>query len=316
MDIPNEAHALSGQEVSIHLTAIITLLLSQIAVVLLFGFALWRKRYLSFAQRLPLYLAMGDFFEQLIHLIDHFITLTTGKVPNGCVAVAASYQYGVLISQLSVTVMAVTIYMSVCHNRTLDFGRYDWKMLCILFLTPLVITGIGLGLGVLGDAGAWCWMSFNGPFGVIAASIFGLVTSFSVLFVVVYCYLNTFFKMRQASNRLLKVSDYMGSSKGAVHDEKIGKSRKFDINDRKKTRAIHIIMSYVLVYIVQWTPFMVAYTYQFFAKTPYIINLLIVLLFNASGLLNFGVFMLRSEVGGNQTKKSGYSQQQSDSNAA
>ncbi|XP_052796893.1 uncharacterized protein LOC128229193 [Mya arenaria] len=153
----------NGTFLAIHIPAILCIVTSftcaVAAVVLSFKhrnyhsfFSLWSK-----SERFVVYLAMCDGLFNVAHFTDHLhIVIVRNHVypKELCEFYGFNLALFITAQNLMVNVVAVNAFMLMYFDRSINFGRYDWRLLAWTFGAPFLGATIAGILGQLGTNGS------------------------------------------------------------------------------------------------------------------------------------------------------------------
>ena len=106
----------------------------------------------SVGQRLVVYLAISDLFMSVSHLLDHAYMYHERAHPPDLVCSVFGFVLQIFIlAEWSVVVFtAVSACSLIVFEKELRLGRYDWRLLVLIFGLPLAVSTATLSLGLNG----------------------------------------------------------------------------------------------------------------------------------------------------------------------
>ncbi|CAG8678641.1 8376_t:CDS:2 [Gigaspora margarita] len=191
-----------------------------------------KHKSLSMALRVPFYLGVLDLVFVLFMTVSmmHLAIYHTPLSDHVCKSNAA----------ISV---AFTIFhrlvIAVCRQIVCNTGRYDWK----LFLPIAIISTILslLSIPTYGTNIYWCAAKPD----TAMVPIFSILMTFLVLFICLFCYIQTIRVIRAIKNKQLSIEN-----RGVVARISTLKSPIDEVEIKVTTK----VLGYILVYMVQWLP--------------------------------------------------------------
>ncbi|CAG8556179.1 10037_t:CDS:2 [Ambispora leptoticha] len=228
--------------VTITSTILQTLNLLGAAYVFYRSFLHWRaKEYgsLAMTHRLPLYAASTDFFNAGLNIINAGYTLCNAKTLPEVPCAATGWMTAILsfINQFLFLGISLVTYLRICQHKTIDLGRFDYKLISFsLFIAGFII--VIVSRDGYGAQKYWCAQKAHAKISLIIP----LVEISLVALISLFCYvetLRTLLRNRKELNR--------GTSSNAQ------RQRYAQIEERVTRK----IITYVLFFNLQWLPIVV-----------------------------------------------------------
>ncbi|KAJ2987740.1 hypothetical protein HDV02_005976, partial [Globomyces sp. JEL0801] len=210
---------------------------------------------LPVAVRFPFYLALIEMYSFINIAYNQLHVVLTGHLLPGesCKLGALFFAFGPLSHYIMVAVYSTILYLQIGLQKTINTGKYDWKLLSFVF-------GVGVGSSVsiysgYGESRYWCFGK-NG----LGSSPTMLVAFFfeTVMFhIIVISYYLTMKSLRKLEN--------VHRDNGAGKSTAFGMSttgqfnREEAVNQLKSIQNIENIMSkkmmgYITNFFIQWCP--------------------------------------------------------------
>ncbi|KAI9228230.1 MAG: hypothetical protein DHS80DRAFT_23473 [Piptocephalis tieghemiana] len=309
----------------VHSIALTILTASFLCGVLLVTSIIHKKRYKSPGQRFPLYLAITDILASGIHLVDHAYNLVHLSVPSPgvCTAIGAFFQFSTYAGLTLTLLMAIHLYLSVkCHVQ-ISWGSHDWKILTIASFTSLLTVIIGLPLNVFGSFTYWCFIDASSKYGVKAASVYYVFIPIFYLVITAIAYALTIRTMRKNAADLRGISQsfmtsspsspptqvaasvppatswtsrfdrprstiYLGMQRLSIAPE--GAQGNENKADRITFRVIRHAASYILAFLITWTPVQVYVTWGNYFSNLHTIPMCGMAFFASMGMVHYLVW--------------------------
>lgn len=160
-DLPLSGIA-EDQFLEIHIPALICIILSLFSALCVLIFSFRTKNFRTFFQwtkseRFVVYLAICDGLFNICHSMDHFhIMLTRNHVSPHSLCEFYGFMLAEFITaqNLMVNVVSINAFVLIYFRKTLEFGRYDYRLLLWMFGAPFLAAMVALSLGTLGSNGA------------------------------------------------------------------------------------------------------------------------------------------------------------------
>ncbi|XP_037082309.1 uncharacterized protein LOC119102964 [Pollicipes pollicipes] len=269
---------------SIHVPALFCIALSLVCVVCTIAWSVhcnWtvgRVRFFHWTQgeRNIVYLAVCDGGFNLVHLFDHAQYLWyADHVRPAWLCSLYSFVISEFIAaqHLLVNLIAVSACVTIHRERTVRFGRCDWKLLAYTFGGSLVLDVLCLAVGAYGPTGSFCYFDpVSGVLAHILLSVAPLVIFFSANVIV---YILTYRKIYQEEKKHAQVLCQASSTAAS-----------------SASRAARTSMLFVSAFFVQWWSSVVWGVWQLLEPPPLIMHQFATTFCNIGGVLNFGVFFL------------------------
>lgn len=131
----------------LHIPAIICISSSFVCATTSIIVSLRNKRHrhcfttLSKSERFVIYIAICDGLFNLAHFSDHFhIIITRDMVRPRQLCQFYGFNLAVFSAAqcLMVNIVAVNIFLLIFFEKNLKFGRYDWKLILVIFGVPFL----------------------------------------------------------------------------------------------------------------------------------------------------------------------------------
>ncbi|KAF0526954.1 hypothetical protein F8M41_013836 [Gigaspora margarita] len=220
----------------------------------------WRRmsKNLSMAYKLPFYMACFDFIIygfQTVNMIYPLLYIANWPELS-CSVIAGGFFFGSVASISFVGTSSIMSWLIVCKKTQFKLGAYDYK----LFILPLGLSAIltGISASTFGSDQFWCYT----PDKSIRASIIIITMDLAIFIISLFCYLSI---LRKITN----------------HDFK-----------EQFSSAAKKIISYILVYIIQWIP-LITYLFLDMANHEGLwLYFLAVGAISMGGILNAGRYIL------------------------
>ncbi|EXX58004.1 hypothetical protein RirG_201830 [Rhizophagus irregularis DAOM 197198w] len=151
-------------------------------------------------------------------------------------------------------VIAITTYLRICHEKYFDCGRYDCKLWLIVFIISMILQLINIPNH--GGRKYWC----AGKSGQVRSPMILFVMITSSLLIVCFCYMNILIRIINIQNPSISAL-----SKDSANENGIGN----DVLEQRaeiERRAAKKILSYVLIFIMQWVPVQISAAARFFSN--------------------------------------------------
>ncbi|CAG8636463.1 4218_t:CDS:2, partial [Gigaspora margarita] len=218
----------------------------------------WRRmsKNLSMAYKLPFYMACFDFIIygfQTVNMIYPLLYIANWPEPS-CSVIAGGFFFGSVSSISFVGTSSIMSWLIVCKKTQFKLGAYDYK----LFILPLGLSAIltGISASTFGSDQFWCYT----PDKSIGVSIIIITMDLAIFIISLFCYLSI---LRKITN----------------HDFK-----------EQFSSAAKKIISYILVYIIQWIP-LITYLFLDMANGLWLYFLAVGAI-SMGGILNAGRYIL------------------------
>ncbi|CAG8715611.1 13131_t:CDS:2 [Ambispora leptoticha] len=279
--------------------------------------------YDSWNHRFPFYLAVQDTFFNLNMIAEWVEILSTEKFPETlvCKIQGGFLNFSIAWNVMLVTSTAITAYIKVYRERQVNFGRFDWKFHFVCLTTPCLIIGAGMLSDAYGTSTYWCQInvaSLSGRINMLALSGIIIICTF----ITAYCYIKVITKIKASLAKLQSMRNntfptnptalqnrYSAYSSTGVADSNsrfsaFYQARKNSVttlrsnnrmaHDRTfgwEDEAIGKMSSYILVFVCQWGPGILAYILIFNGCNNIISNTTMVLFVHLGGFFNAIVYL-------------------------
>ncbi|CAH1784564.1 unnamed protein product [Owenia fusiformis] len=223
-------------------------------------------RLLKLPERLVVYLAICDLMWSTTHIVDHVYMWVTYDHPPDllCNALAFLLSEFVLAQGLVVSFAAINAMVIVVLGKTIELGRYDWRLVVVALGLPTVWGVVLLVLGVFGPSGAWCLIDARKETYALFNNLYSS-TMIVVFMVNLFSYTLVICKVRVHSKNIKQ------STQGSA------------INKIAATSALLI-----LAYFAQWWPWFIYAIWSLIGNSPHIILVVLNTIFcNLGGAFNF-----------------------------
>ncbi|MES1910144.1 MAG: hypothetical protein MHM6MM_002796 [Cercozoa sp. M6MM] len=215
---------------------------------------------------LPCFLAIADFCFGTIHGLDHILSLSQSHVTVGdaCIAIGVITNIFIIAPAFISGYIAFFIWSVVVKEKTPTVGRYYWRTLLWCFGAPIALGLLQLAVGEIGQEKGWCGnRTYTGML------LFQTVELLINIVVSSYLYWSIQRKLRKHLDEVLT-----GDTKEA----------------RKLQATIRRLPAFILVFIVQFTPWVV-YTFASSAgDAPVAVIVVVVAIVNGGGIANAFAF--------------------------
>jgi len=195
--------------------------------------------------RLPFYTACSDFLIDTNLFINVIHTAIYAEVwGQPMYDIVSIFHWLFLLINLSLYgVIAVTTYLRICHEKYFHRGKYDYKLWLIIMTAAIIFQLININNH--GPRKYWC----NGKSGQIVSFTLLFVIITILLITICYCYFMTLYTIKSQSPRREMITNHTFDSK-AEEIEAMNRARRAEL----ERRAAWKIISYILVFILQWLP--------------------------------------------------------------
>ena len=111
----------------------------------------------AFPDRIAIYIAICDLIFSINLLVDYSISFHTGALAKGtlCTVLAFVVDVSSSFQVVFIAFLAIAAFTAIVKNKPVYFGKYDWALLSISSVVPLVIAITFLCLGALGPSEFW-----------------------------------------------------------------------------------------------------------------------------------------------------------------
>jgi hypothetical protein len=234
------------------------------------------KGNLTLALRCPLYLAITDLFAHAFALGNFLVPIVTGHLVSDpfCRLLGAGLSFFAGANMMVTALITVLAFFSVCKDKKIDIGKYDWKLIVTIVFTMVII--IAVSFPSFGPDGIWCFCSIEGEnpillyFATYFPSAMFLALCLFSIYIMVY--------LRRNENELIEKKDHI------MNFQKVRKEYKM-----LQVRMLRKQMVYVLFYVIQWgpvLPYMIRRTTSFIPEESLFVVLTLSISMNLGGVLN------------------------------
>ncbi|KAI8894737.1 hypothetical protein BC833DRAFT_623679 [Globomyces pollinis-pini] len=246
-----------------------------------------RKGSLPVAVRFPFYLALIEMYSFINIAYNQLHVVLTGHLLPGesCRIGALFFSFGPLSHYIMVAVYSTILYFQIGLTRTVNTGKYDWKLLLVVFGGA-----IACSFAIYNDYGAsryWCFCK-NGSVSSPIMLVYFFFETVMFITIVVFYYLTM--------TALRKLED-VHRSRGAGKSTAFGMSttgkfnREEAVNQLKSIQNIENIMSkkmmgYITNFFIQWCPVVVYIASGIFNYYPDWVYVICNIGLNSGGWLN------------------------------
>ncbi|CAG8595897.1 1771_t:CDS:2 [Funneliformis caledonium] len=203
-----------------------------------------KKRSLPMIYLLPFYTAFSDFLINIALFINIIHTAIFAQIwDQPMCRIISTVHWGILTINLTLySVIASITYTRVCCEIYFEYGPYDYKLW-------LIVIGISATFQVInipnhGARKFWC---FGRSGQIVSSSILFVLVTLSLI-VILFCYI------RILQSLMSKRDDDESSITNADDELDSAAMRKREEIEKKEKRAAKKIISYMLVFLLQWTP--------------------------------------------------------------
>ncbi|PKY48394.1 hypothetical protein RhiirA4_445320 [Rhizophagus irregularis] len=212
------------------------------------------KKSLVMIHKLPYYTACIDMLLNANFLVNIMHTAIRGRVWDDpvCQLMSVFNWAFISINLCFYCVIAITTYLRICHEKYFDYGRYDYKLWLIVLITSTILQIINIPNH--GGRKYWC----AGKPGQVRSPMILFVMITSSLLIVCFCYMNILVRIINIQNPSISAL-----SKDSANENGIGN----DVLEQRaeiERRAAKKILSYVVIFIMQWVPVQISAAARFF----------------------------------------------------
>ncbi|MES1907479.1 MAG: hypothetical protein MHM6MM_000589 [Cercozoa sp. M6MM] len=232
---------------------------------------------------LPALLAVADFCFGLAHGLDHILSLSQGHVTTGdaCIALAFVTNIFLVAPAFISGYIAFFIWSVVVREKKPVVGAYYWRTLLWCFGGPLSLVLLQFIVGQLGPELTWCGSKTH-----TGNILFQTLEMLANIVISSVLYMSIQRKLRKHLNEVLS-----GDSEDA----------------QKLEQTIRRLPSFVLVYIIQFTPWVI-YTFASGGEgAPVGIIVVVVAIVNGGGVANAFAYRRLLESAEKTSRESGES---------
>ncbi|RIA87092.1 hypothetical protein C1645_878242 [Glomus cerebriforme] len=201
------------------------------------------KKNLAMIYKLPYYTACTDCLINLSFFINIMHTALYAQVWDEplCKILSATNWGFITINLCFYGVIATITYLRICQEIYFDYGKYDYKIWAIVIAISLPLQLINIRNH--GARRFWC----SGKSGQITGPIilFSLISV--VLVIICFCYVNVLNKIWHTRKRS-KTTSPSNRSENGIESTILEKRAEIE------RRAARKIMSYILIFAIQWVP--------------------------------------------------------------
>ncbi|KAI9143433.1 hypothetical protein BKA69DRAFT_1123222 [Paraphysoderma sedebokerense] len=300
---------------SIHLVALFVIIMSMCgsAYIVYLTLKKWQYASLTTWQKLPMFISFTDLLFGFFHGLDHLISLGRQRVMEGgvCQFFGFGTIYAMNLPAFWVTAVAFNVWATIILKRQyIGTVRQDIILHGLCWGFPFIYGLFGFIAGDYGQEPMWCgahrrtWV-WNSVFVIIAM----VLNAYFYTHLTVYLF--KIAKSRADVKREIGVVTLAApKSKNAatLSTATLNKVRSnndwgvvgsVEINaeaprtgtaprstDDKFMKIAKQMPIFVLIYLLQWTPYTIYMIWLVFEPTPYLLNLIVVTLTNAGGIAN------------------------------
>ncbi|KAI9105331.1 hypothetical protein DFS34DRAFT_4594 [Phlyctochytrium arcticum] len=155
---------------AVHGISLFLIALSLFGSIFIIVYGIATRRYKTIGERFPLYTGGLAIMWSLVHSIDHsYMWIKHGETPGEqtCQALGALLGTFLMAEITMINIVAVSVYMTVYHSRTLSFGLYDWKLWAGSLGAGLAFAIVGSIIGAFGPDVHWCFLDIRSEMGRI-----------------------------------------------------------------------------------------------------------------------------------------------------
>ncbi|GES97461.1 hypothetical protein GLOIN_2v1717715 [Rhizophagus clarus] len=212
------------------------------------------RKILGMIYKLPFYTACIDLLINISFFINIMHTVTNAQVwyEPICKTMSILNWAFITINLSFYSVIALMTYLRICHEKYCDCGRYEWKVWIIVFATSLI-----LQLMNFPNHGArkyWC----AGRTGQVRSPLILFAVITVSLLIICFCYMSIYLKIINVQNRPITTLSKDSDNENGIGNEVLEQRAEIERRAAKK------IMSYVLVFIIQWVPLQISGAARFF----------------------------------------------------
>ncbi|CAG8568203.1 15511_t:CDS:2, partial [Cetraspora pellucida] len=182
-----------------------------------------------------------------------YLAVNRTTIPDpACKSFAAISTALTLFHRLTVASISIITYLRVCKQRICDTGIYDWK----IFLPVITISSIVsvLALDSYGPVKYWCAAKTD----TIITPIASICTTFIVLSICLFCYIQTIQAIRSIKKQHLAII------KRSVYNKP---DNSTSVISEVEMKVSIKVSGYILVFILQWIPSVPYDIYSFLGRT-------------------------------------------------
>ncbi|RIB20608.1 hypothetical protein C2G38_1177684 [Gigaspora rosea] len=217
------------------------------------------SKSLSMIFRLPFYTAIADVGIDIVGILNVTHTAINARVWDQpmCSILSVLYFFFITINLALYGTVSMTTYLRVCRQFYFDLGKFDYK----LWLVILAITAIFQLIAgpYYGARKYWCAAQANNI--IIPIVCFTLISLIFLL--VIFCYISILKTLLGHAMEFQIDENNIDEKDVKVKNNNPG-SELARTRSRLEKRVSNKIISYVLVFILQWTPVQIFCAAKFF----------------------------------------------------
>jgi hypothetical protein len=242
--------------------------------------------------RFPMYIAFTDVGMSVSLLTNQMHSVLYWRTWTGwqCKFTAAHVAFWVIANMTQTTIIAVVTYLRVVKEMHIDTGKFDWKLLSVVYGHALFWALVGIPS--YGPSRYWCYQENYGENKAAGLIITGIefvlfgITAVSFMFV-----LNVLQKNRSRADVKTKTlsPSQMTSMANAINSAQSSLKEKYASMETKATRKM---MLYIFNFFIQWTsvvPYCFGSAFDYYPDWFYV---LCTIGMNCGGLLNIISFLI------------------------
>eukprot|EP01084_Bolivina_argentea_P179902 310839_1 len=263
----------------IHYAAIIPSVVSfccSLSIIIMTLMYLKKFREITFGAKLPMLISICDAGFHLIHCSDHIHNLSTKHLPSDISCKFLGSMMSFFINGQTIWAIAIAFFVNYCvrnaHSPQDDYKYFNIILHCVCWGIPSIILIFGYAFNVYGIEGPWC--------GIVDPDTHLLMLDLWILIadcvlIVVYSWTGLY---------IYKIVSYIQKQRGT--DDDMNNRAVYGLQKIKKT--MQSLPWFPVVYVTQWSVYLL---WTFVLERTWTLTMLVVIIGNCGGMMNFIVFL-------------------------